>query len=213
MKDDSETEADETLALTANTGSDKVTGDKAVTATGVITDDRSSDNPDVDEDTTATLSIEGGDEVREGDDAYLEFTVKLSNEVGEAVDFTLSSGVDSDVNTADATGGQDYDNVDYYVADGNGGYRVATDADLRIAAGDTEVKVYVRVKDDSETEADETLALTANTGSDKVTGDKAVTATGVITDDRSSDNPDVDEDTTATLSIEGGDEVREGDDA
>ncbi|EGU51881.1 putative outer membrane adhesin like protein, partial [Vibrio orientalis CIP 102891 = ATCC 33934] len=147
-----------------------------------ISDDRSSDNPDVDEDTTATLSIVGGDEVREGDDAYLEFTVKLSNEVGEAVDFTLSSGVDSDVNTADATGGQDYDNVDYYVADGNGGYRVATDADLRIAAGDTEVKVYVLVNKDSELESNETLALTANTGSDKVSGDKAVTATGVILD-------------------------------
>ncbi|MCG9749020.1 Ig-like domain-containing protein [Vibrio brasiliensis] len=156
--------------------------DGTLSAGGSITDDRSSDNPDVDEDTTATLSIEGGDEVREGDDAYLEFTVKLSNEVGEAVDFTLSSGVDSDVNTADATGGQDYDNVDYYVADGNGGYRVATDADLRIAAGDTEVKVYVLVNKDSELESNETLALTANTDSDKVTGGKAVTATGIILD-------------------------------
>ena len=133
--------------------------------------------------------------------------------MGEAVDFSLSSGVDADRATADATAGVDYDNVNYYVADGSGGYRIATDADLRIAAGDTEVKVYVRVKDDSESEADETLALTANTGSDKVAGDKTVSATGVISDDRSPSNPDVDEDTTATLSIVGGDEVREGDDA
>ncbi|MGC9460689.1 Ig-like domain-containing protein, partial [Vibrio genomosp. F10] len=63
---------------------------------GSILDDRGVGNPNVDEDTTATFQITGGNTVEEGDDVFLSFNVVLGNVVGENVAFTLSAAIDGD---------------------------------------------------------------------------------------------------------------------
>ncbi|WP_157830700.1 retention module-containing protein, partial [Aeromonas sobria] len=118
--------------------------------TTAILDDRNTTpggNPNVDEDTTATLGITAGEDVREANDGYLSYTVKLSNAVSEDVALNLTLGKAGD----SATQGSDYQGK-LYVADGQG-YREATAADLKIAAGSTELKLFVKVLDDQLTES------------------------------------------------------------
>ncbi|MET2951869.1 hypothetical protein ABXV18_27845, partial [Vibrio owensii] len=84
------------------------------------------------------------------------------------------------------------------VADGNGGYREITADELKIAAGETELTVYLKVKDDVVTESAESVELTASTTSVKVNGTKSDSATANILDDQANG---VDKDATAELTV------------
>ncbi|EKM26422.1 hypothetical protein VCHENC03_5082, partial [Vibrio sp. HENC-03] len=76
------TESAESVELTASTTSGKVTGSQTDSATANILDDQANG---VDEDATATLTVNAGDDVTEGDDRYLEYTISLSEPVSEDV--------------------------------------------------------------------------------------------------------------------------------
>ncbi|MET2849241.1 tandem-95 repeat protein, partial [Vibrio owensii] len=121
---------------------------------GYIQDDQINN---VDEDATAALTVSAGGDVIEGDDRYLEYTISLSEPASEDVVLNLSTG-------GTATSDVDYD-ATYLVADGNGGYREITADELKLAAGETELKVYLQVKDDAVTENSESVELTASTSS------------------------------------------------
>ncbi|WP_101316131.1 Calx-beta domain-containing protein, partial [Aeromonas sobria] len=193
--DDQLTESRETVSLGASSGSSKLTNaGSTVEASAGIVDDRNTTpggNPNVDEDTTATLGITAGEDVREANDGYLSYTVKLSNAVSEDVALNLTLGKAGD----SATQGSDYQGK-LYVADGQG-YREATAADLKIAAGSTELKLFVKVLDDQLTESRETVSLGASSGSSKLTNaGSTVEASAGIVDDRNTTpggNPNVDE--------------------
>ncbi|MET2947465.1 tandem-95 repeat protein [Vibrio owensii] len=199
VKDDAVTESAESVELTASTTSGKVTGTKTDSATASILDDQANG---VDEDATAALTVSAGADVTEGDDSFLEYTISLSEPVSEDVVLNLSTG-------GTATSDVDYD-ATYLVADGNGGYREITADELKIAAGETELKVYLQVKDDAVTENSESVELTASTTSGKVTGTKTDSATASILDDQANG---VDEDATAALTVSAGADVTEGDDS
>ncbi|SUP93244.1 RTX toxin [Vibrio owensii] len=192
------TENSESVELTASTTSGKVTGTKTDSATANILDDQANG---VDEDATAELTVSAGADVTEGDDSYLEYTISLSESVSEDVVLNLSTG-------GTATSDIDY-GATYLVPDGNGGYREITADELKIAAGETELKVYLQVKDDAVTESAESVELTASTTSGKVTGTKSDSATANILDDQANG---VDEDATAELTVSAGGDVTEGDD-
>ncbi|CAE6906039.1 COG2931 RTX toxins and related Ca2 -binding proteins [Vibrio sp. B1ASS3] len=198
VKDDAVTENSESVELIASTTSGKVTGTKSDSATANILDDQANS---VDEDATAELTVSAGGDVTEGDDSYLEYTISLSEPVSEDVVLNLSTG-------GTATSDVDYD-ATYLVADGNGGYREITAGELKIAAGETELKVYLQVKDDAVTESAESVELTASTSSGKVTGTKTDSATANILDDQANG---VDEDATAALTVSAAGDVIEGDD-
>ncbi|WP_244662571.1 tandem-95 repeat protein, partial [Vibrio owensii] len=166
---------------------------------GYIQDDQINN---VDEDATAELTVSTGGDVTEGDDSYLEYTISLSEPVSEDVALNLSTG-------GTATSDVDYD-ATYLVADGNGGYREITADELKIAAGETELTVYLKVKDDAVTESAESVELTASTTSGKVTGTKSDSATANILDDQANG---VDKDATAELTVSTGGDVTEGDDS
>uniref|UniRef100_UPI001FD428E1 hypothetical protein n=1 Tax=Vibrio owensii TaxID=696485 RepID=UPI001FD428E1 len=199
VKDDAVTESAESVQLTASTTSGKVTGTQTDSATANILDDQANG---VDKDATAELTVSASGDVTEGDDSYLEYTISLSEPVSEDVALNLSTG-------GTATSDVDYD-ATYLVADGNGGYREITADELKIAAGKTELKVYLKVKDDAVTENSESVELTASTTSGKVTGTKTDSATANILDDQANG---VDEDATAELTVSAGSDVIEGDDS
>ncbi|YCO05128.1 tandem-95 repeat protein [Vibrio sp. VNB-15] len=185
VKDDAVTEGAESVELTASTISDKVTGTKTDSDSSNILDDQVNG---VDEDATAELTVTAGSDVTEGDNSYLEYTISLSEPVSEDVALNLSTG-------GTATSGDDY-NATYLVADGNG-YRELTADELKIVAGQTELTIYVKVKDDSLIEDKESVTLTVDTTSEKISDDRSDSATAHILDE---DNPPKSEDFTVEVS-------------
>ncbi|OEF09633.1 Ig-like domain-containing protein [Vibrio genomosp. F10] len=200
VNDDLETEPTESVRLRATTTDDNIDGRVASDVVNIL-DDRGVGNPDVDEDTTATFQIKGGNTVEEGDDVFLSFNVVLGNVVGENVAFTLSAAIDGDSTTADASAGIDYADEVFYVSDGNGGFKEAEPSDLIVKAGETSTQVFVKVLDDDSYESNEVVGLTASTTSELVVGNTVSTATGVITD--ATDNPPEAEDFTAQVESSG----------
>ncbi|MDA0147496.1 tandem-95 repeat protein [Vibrio sp. LaRot3] len=144
----------------------------------------------------ANLDVEAGDAVTEADDAYISFTISLDSDLTEDTALTLTLGDSSD----SATKGEDYEDS-IYVSDGAGGYRIATSADLVIAAGDNSLEVFVKVNDDAFKEGDETVTLIAETDSDLVVNQRD-SDQGVIQDEVLGD--------TVEVSLTGPQTVREG---
>uniref|UniRef100_UPI0004803188 immunoglobulin-like domain-containing protein n=1 Tax=Enterovibrio calviensis TaxID=91359 RepID=UPI0004803188 len=171
-----------------------------------ITDDRSTENPDVDEDVRPDILITGGDTVREQDSdasdasTYLTYTVSLSGPAAD--DITATLGLGGTAGDGDRGGIQYFDSVTNAWKDYNGS--------ITLPADGSDIALRVLVKDDAEKENSETVTITATTTSDLVTG-KTGSASGTITDDRSTGNPDVDEDVRPDILITGGDTVREQD--
>ncbi len=208
VTDDAITEGSETVILGATTTNSQIT-DATDTGLGTITDDRGSDNPDVDADITANISVANAANVAEDNASYSKFTISLDAAAAEDVVATLSLGVDSDAAT-DNAGSADYV-VKYYTLDANGtSYTEITSGEVTLPAEGTGVDVYVNITDDLLTENNETFTLTATNKADATDTD---TGTAVITDDRGSDNPDVDADITATIVIGDAGSVEEADGA
>ncbi|WP_260258402.1 Ig-like domain-containing protein [Vibrio intestinalis] len=111
----------------------------------------------------AELYVEAGDPVTEEQGAYLSFTVGIDEVVKPDVDLTLTLGAGSD----SATKGVDYEDA-LYVSDGEGGFRLLTQDDLTIVAGNTELEVFIKVFDDKLLEGEETVTLQADVNSDYV---------------------------------------------
>ncbi|WP_202906912.1 Ig-like domain-containing protein, partial [Vibrio mexicanus] len=158
-------------------------------------------NPNVDEDTTASFQILGGNTVEEGEDVFLGFDVSISNQIGKDVFFSLQNDVDDSASTPDASAGEDYFAGEFYISNGQGGFKLADVNDLKISAGDTSIQVFVKIDNDDVYEPNEVVALTATTTSELVVGDKSTTATGIITD--STDNPPKSESFTHQVSSSG----------
>ncbi|MEL7293089.1 MAG: tandem-95 repeat protein, partial [Pseudomonadota bacterium] len=126
----------------------------------------------------AEMTVTAGESVVEDDSSYLEFTVSLDQAVTEDVPVTLTLGREGD----SATKSVDYlDNL--FVSDGEGGFRPITEDDLTIASGDTELRVFVQIIDDVETEETESITLIASSESEFVEKPNAQD-TGEVTDDR-----------------------------
>ena len=193
--DDAITENTEAVILGASSTDARLT-DSSDTGTGLITDDAGTDNPPVDEDTTATLVIGDAVTVVEANGNYLEYSVSLSNAVGNDIAVTLNTA--GTAATGDtATSGADYNSaLEYH----NGTAWVAVTGATILPADGSAVQVRVAVIDDAITENTEAVILGASSTDARLT-DSSDTGTGLITDDAGTDNPPVDEDTTATLVI------------
>ncbi|RWS49241.1 hypothetical protein CKA56_09250 [Arcobacter venerupis] len=175
VKDDAITENDETVTLTATTTDAQITTQTA-TGTGIITDDRGNDNPDVDEDVKANIEVTDAGSVKEADGAILTYSVKLSNAVGSDVEVDLTTG-------GTASKGDDYTNTLQYSTNGGTTWLdVPATGKVTLPADGSSVLVKVTVKDDAITENDETVTLTATTTDAQITTQTA-TGTGIITDD------------------------------
>lgn len=87
--DDSQTETDETVILSATTNDQFITTSTA-TGTGIITDNRSTLNPNADEDARAKILIDNPKKVVSADDIlYMQYDLKLSEQVGFNSDIKL----------------------------------------------------------------------------------------------------------------------------
>ncbi|WP_047042849.1 tandem-95 repeat protein, partial [Vibrio mexicanus] len=126
----------------------------------------------------AEMTVTAGQPVVEDDNSYLEFTISLDQAVTEDVTLDLTLGDESDT----ATKSVDYlENL--FVSDGEGGYRPITEDDLTIASGETELRVFVQIIDDVETEETESITLIASSESEFVE-EPTAQDTGEVTDDR-----------------------------
>ncbi|OIQ26244.1 MAG: hypothetical protein BM561_00315 [Vibrio sp. MedPE-SWchi] len=125
----------------------------------------------------AEMSVTAGEAAIEGDESYLSFTINLDQAVSEDVFLSLTLEADGD----SATKGSDY-LKDLFVSNGEGGYRAITEQDLTIPSGDTELVVYVQLKDDYLYEVSESISLLATSKSDFLENTEA-SATGLVTDE------------------------------
>jgi hypothetical protein len=164
--DDTLTEGDETVTLTASSTDQVITaGDSG---TGTIEDDRGSDNPQVDEDTSASIQVSDAGTVTEADGNYLTYSVSLSNPVGHDITASLALG-------GNATQGADYGNLE--VKDANGNWVALSGSDITLPADGSAVEVRVPVLDDTLTEGDETVTLTASSTDQVITAGDSGTGT------------------------------------
>lgn len=81
LKDDAETESDETLFLTASTVDTSIVN-KVGTGLGIIKDDRSTLNPNADTEAVASIVLENGKKVVTATELYMQYDLKLSNQIG-----------------------------------------------------------------------------------------------------------------------------------
>lgn len=87
--DDSQTETDETVILSATTNDQFITTSTA-TGTGIITDNRSTLNPNADEDARAKIIIDNPKKVvSDAGVTYMQYDLKLSEQVGFNSDIKL----------------------------------------------------------------------------------------------------------------------------
>ncbi|WP_121628724.1 T1SS-143 repeat domain-containing protein [Poseidonibacter antarcticus] len=173
VKDDAITEPNETVVLAATTTDSQIT-DSSDTGSGTITDDRGTDNPNVDSDITATVVVGDAATVTEANNTYLTYDVKLSNAVGENVEVTLAT-------SGTATAGTDYEsNLEFF--DGTSWVAVPADGKITLPADASTVQVRAEVKDDAITEPNETVVLAATTTDSQIT-DSSDTGSGTITDE------------------------------
>nr|MBS9773513.1 hypothetical protein [Gammaproteobacteria bacterium] len=146
--------------------------------------------------------------VREADDAYLVYDVKLSSPVGSDVVAKLS--IDP---TSTAKVNEDFKpGYEYEVSPGNW-QPVPTNGEITLPKDGTAVKVRVAVKDDAITEPNETVVLVGTTTDPQVKDGKD-SGVGIIEDDKPTtpvDNPNpVDEDIKANIVVDDAQTIVEG---
>jgi VCBS repeat-containing protein len=190
--DDAITESAETVILGADSSTNPLvsTGD---TGSATITDDRGTDNPDVDADITASVVISDAATVLEANGNFLQYSVSLSNPVASNASVTLSLG-------GTATNGTDYNNLQFSNDNGVTWTGVPVSNQITLPATGSSVLVRVAVIDDAITETAETVILGAGSSTNPLvsTGD---TGSGTITDDRSTDNPNLDPEDLTPASV------------
>ncbi|WP_206667388.1 VWA domain-containing protein [Aeromonas veronii] len=160
VQDDQLTESRETVSLGASSDSSKLTNaGSTVEASAGIVDDRNTTpggNPNVDEDTQATVVVGDAGSVREATGAYLTYDVKLSTAVASDSMVTLSLG-------GSATPGLDYGALEYKNSNGQW-VAVPANGQITLPASGAVVQVRVPVLDDVLTEQGESVVLTATPG-------------------------------------------------
>ena len=180
--DDAITESAETVILGADSSTNPLvsTGD---TGSATITDDRSTDNPDLDSDdpTPASVVISDGSAVPEANGNFLQYSVSLSNPVASNASVTLSLG-------GTATNGTDYNNLQFSNDNGVTWTGVPVSNQITLPATGASVLVRVAVIDDAITESAETVILGADSSTNPLisTGD---TGSATITDDEPTITP------------------------
>ncbi|MGD8121251.1 VCBS domain-containing protein [Vibrio sp. TRT 2004] len=151
----------------------------------------------------AELTVKAGEPVKEADDAYLSFEIKLDELVSENVALNLTLGSANDT----ATKGIDYENNIYVKVGDN--YQALTAqelADLVIQQGSSSIEVFVKVIDDRLLEGEETVTLTVSSNSEFVEDPRNDSDTAKIIDE----TEDVLKD-TVIVGLTGPDSVVEGD--
>ena len=180
--DDAITETAETVILGAGSSTNPLvfTGD---TGSGTITDDRSTDNPNLDPEdlTPASVLISDAAPVLEANGNFLQYSVSLSNPVASNARVTLSLG-------GTATNGTDYNNLQFSNDNGVTWTGVPVSNQITLPATGASVLVRVAVIDDAITETAETVILGAGSSTNPLvfTGD---TGSGTITDDEPTITP------------------------
>jgi VCBS repeat-containing protein len=180
--DDAITESAETVILGADSSTNPLvsTGD---TGSATITDDRSTDNPDLDPEdlTPASVVISDGTAVLEANGNFLQYSVSLSNPVASNASVTLSLG-------GTATNGTDYNNLQFSNDNGVTWTGVPVSNQITLPATGASVLVRVAVIDDAITESAETVILGADSSTNPLvsTGD---TGSATITDDEPTITP------------------------
>ncbi len=210
--DDAITEDDENVVLRGTTTSTLITT-KTDTGVGTIKDDKPTTTPDnptpQDEDIKTSIVVDDAQTVREANDAYLVYNVKLSKEVNNDVLTVLST-------SGTATKGADYKEQLQYEKDG--AWVDVPVEGIKLPAEGTPVKVRVKVIDDEITEGDETVILTGTSEDTQLEENgKTDNGTGIIKDDKPTTTPDnpnpQDEDIKTSIVVSDAPTVREADDA
>lgn len=94
--DDEKTESNESLFLTATTVDANIVN-KVGTGLGIIVDDRSKINPNIDADTTATIVMDNAKKVLNSDGLFMQYDLKLTNPIDINSNITLIVKKDTEV--------------------------------------------------------------------------------------------------------------------
>ena len=188
IKDDKLTESNESYTVkidsisSSNTSFENIAiSSSANEATGTIIDDRGGENPNVDEDATATLVISDAGSVNEADGNYLVYDVKLSNPVGSDIPVSLTTA-------GSATIGADYSSTLEYSTDGGTTWQ-SVNSTVNLPADGSSIKVRVAITDDYVTENDESIILQGSSNDPRLT-DSSDVGVGTIAGDNGTDAPD-----------------------
>ncbi|AYO15175.1 tandem-95 repeat protein [Vibrio owensii] len=162
----------------------------------------------LDNDSTS-LSVSNAGDVSEGSDAV--FTVSLSNEVQSPVVVNLSPKTDGNYTAED----EDLGNMTVTYIDGGGQEQtldVSPSGDVTIPAGVTDITVTITTTQDDVYEGAESFGLVV-TESGGITSNGVASGEAVIKDDGSAVGPTTPDNDKPLLSISGGGDINEGEEA
>ncbi len=222
--DDEITEPVEPFSMAMNAPKNAKLGIKV--ATSNIVDDRGTDNPEVDEDTKADKIIVEGikdavehTNAQDEDDAYLEYTVRVSSPIGSDIQAVLSVDLSSTATaynpqTKDGDYHQEFEYWDKTANNKKGAWtKVPADNTIWLPAEgneETAVKVRIKVHNDAISEDPESVVLKATTTDEHIKpAGRTDTGKDMITDNKGTDNPDIDADTKAYLIVDNAGSIKE----
>ncbi|WP_104047700.1 tandem-95 repeat protein [Vibrio jasicida] len=194
------------LVVTESSG---ITSNGVASGEAVIKDDGSAVGPTTPDNDKPLLSISGGGDINEGEEAI--FVVSLSNQTESPVVINLATST-SGAYTAENSDIKDFV-VTYKDSEGETkSLTVSDNGDVTIPAGITAIEVSVPTTQDDVYEGSESFGLVA-TESAGITSNGSAVGQANIKDDGSVVGPTTPDNDKPTLTIDGGGNVNEGENA
>ncbi|MFH0287258.1 tandem-95 repeat protein [Vibrio owensii] len=191
------------------TESDGITSNGVASGEAVIKDDGSAVGPTTPDNDKPLLSISGGGDINEGEEAI--FVVSLSNQTESPVVINLATST-SGAYTAENSDIKDFV-VTYKDSEGETkSLTVSDNGDVTIPAGITAIEVSVPTTQDEVYEGSESFGLIA-TESAGITSNGSAVGQANIKDDGSVVGPTTPDNDKPTLTVDGGGNVNEGENA
>ncbi|QLK47019.1 hypothetical protein DR996_18460 [Vibrio owensii] len=191
------------------TESGGITSNGVASGEAVIKDDGSAVGPTTPDNDKPLLSISGGGDINEGEEAI--FVVSLSNQTESPVVINLATST-SGAYTAENSDIKDFV-VTYKDSEGETkSLAVSDNGDVTIPAGITAIEVSVPTTQDDVYEGSESFGLVA-TESAGITSNGSAVGQANIKDDGSVVGPTTPDNDKPTLSVDGGGNVNEGENA
>ncbi|WP_045420928.1 Calx-beta domain-containing protein, partial [Vibrio jasicida] len=201
-------EGAESFGLVA-TESSGITSNGVASGEAVIKDDGSAVGPTTPDNDKPLLSISGGGDINEGEEAI--FVVSLSNQTESPVVINLATST-SGAYTAENSDIKDFV-VTYKDSEGETkSLTVSDNGDVTIPAGITAIEVSVPTTQDDVYEGSESFGLVA-TESAGITSNGSAVGQANIKDDGSVVGPTTPDNDKPTLTVDGGGNVNEGENA
>ncbi|WP_061027047.1 tandem-95 repeat protein [Vibrio jasicida] len=186
-----------------------ITSNGVASGEAVIKDDGSAVGPTTPDNDKPLLSISGGGDINEGEEAI--FVVSLSNQTESPVVINLATST-SGAYTAENSDINDFV-VTYKDSEGETkSLTVSDNGDVTIPAGITAIEVYVPTTQDDVYEGSESFGLVA-TESAGITSNGSAVGQANIKDDGSVVGPTTPDNDKPTLTVDGGGNVDEGENA